>query len=202
MSKKQDVDVSEQHDVRRRIMKAAEDLFADKGFDGTSISDITEAAGVGRALIYYYFKDKRSLYFEVIEEGGSLLESCAEAATMFSGTSLEKIRHFIRLFKKVHMEHPNIPRMAMRAEHDNAKDFDKHARPHAEGVFIRLRKIIEGGVESGEFRNVDPERAVHMLMGMFHSIVIMKLHHGVECRSDDDVDFAVDFFAHGIVAQK
>lgn len=47
--------------TRKKILTAAEKLFAEKGFDATSVESIAQASGVNKALIYYYFKDKNDL---------------------------------------------------------------------------------------------------------------------------------------------
>lgn len=46
---------------RDRILREAEALFAEKGFDATSVSSVAEAAGVNKALVYYYFENKDDL---------------------------------------------------------------------------------------------------------------------------------------------
>jgi AcrR family transcriptional regulator len=51
---------------RRRILAVSEKLFAKKGFDATCVADIAAAAGVNKALIYYYFKNKDAILEEVI----------------------------------------------------------------------------------------------------------------------------------------
>jgi AcrR family transcriptional regulator len=59
-------------ETRKRILQKAEDLFAEKGFSGTSVDKIARAAEVNKALIYYYFKDKNdivvSLFRSILEE--------------------------------------------------------------------------------------------------------------------------------------
>ena len=54
-------DIEKQDEAKVRIIKAAVKLFAEKGFDGTRVSEIAKAAGVNQALIYYYFKGKEDL---------------------------------------------------------------------------------------------------------------------------------------------
>ncbi len=49
------------NETKDSILKAAEELFSEKGFDGTSVNEITEKAGVNKPLIYYYFKSKEGL---------------------------------------------------------------------------------------------------------------------------------------------
>ncbi|MCS7309679.1 MAG: TetR/AcrR family transcriptional regulator, partial [Armatimonadetes bacterium] len=55
--------------ARDRIMRAAEALFAERGFDATSIGEIALRAHVNRALLYYYFEHKEDLYHALLREG-------------------------------------------------------------------------------------------------------------------------------------
>lgn len=51
---------------RARILRAAETVFAEKGFDGARVDEIARVAGVTKALIYYYFKGKEELLQELL----------------------------------------------------------------------------------------------------------------------------------------
>lgn len=53
--------------TQERILEAAERLFADKGFSGASMRDITSLAKVNLSVAYYYFKDKEALLFAVFD---------------------------------------------------------------------------------------------------------------------------------------
>jgi AcrR family transcriptional regulator len=59
---------------RRDIVEAVRDVFADKGFDGTTTRELARAAGVSEALLYRYFPSKESLY-------AAMLEACAKGPT-------------------------------------------------------------------------------------------------------------------------
>ena len=50
------------------IMRAAEGLFASKGYANTSIADIAKAAGVSKALVYHHFADKDELFRQIVED--------------------------------------------------------------------------------------------------------------------------------------
>jgi AcrR family transcriptional regulator len=87
---------------RERLIRSAEALFAERGFDGVSVRDIANAAGVNSALVGYYFRSKQGLLSEVymrhceplIVERERLLSSFAESD---GGLTLEKvIEAFIR----------------------------------------------------------------------------------------------------------
>ncbi len=53
---------------RKKIMKVAEKIFAQKGFDGARVDEIAKTAGVNKALIYYYFKSKAMILDEIFKE--------------------------------------------------------------------------------------------------------------------------------------
>jgi AcrR family transcriptional regulator len=56
--------------TRRRVLDAAEALFARLGYEPTSMADVAERAGVGVGTLYHHFPDKRSLLLELIDDWG------------------------------------------------------------------------------------------------------------------------------------
>jgi AcrR family transcriptional regulator len=62
--------------TRLKLLNAARDMFAEKGFDSTTIDDITERADVGKGTFYYHFTDKDDVIAELVERMmGELMES-------------------------------------------------------------------------------------------------------------------------------
>lgn len=91
--------------TRRRILEAAEKLFARSGFDKTSVDRIAAEAGVNKALIYYHFEDKNdlvaSLFRSITEDLNRHLEweaASPKAASLDRGTGLtaEEVRDKVR----------------------------------------------------------------------------------------------------------
>ncbi len=201
MSIEPDTQLAAHSDVKQRIMKAAEKLFADKGFHATSISDITDAADVGRALIYYYFKDKRDLFDSILRADAERMVSLAEEAYATEQTALPRLRRFLVMFRQQHIDHPDSARIAMRARIEDNLAFHKFAEEGFAKLSAVLKRIVEEGVSQGELRPVDPEKTIHMVMGMLHSLIIMHIQAGEESSSKDNIDFAMNFLAHGIVNQ-
>ncbi len=62
------VRAAKKKETRRAIMQAAVELFAEKGFEGTSIEDLARAAGVGKGTVYGYFQDKNEIFLAFCEE--------------------------------------------------------------------------------------------------------------------------------------
>ncbi|WP_375691870.1 TetR/AcrR family transcriptional regulator [Pseudooceanicola sp. LIPI14-2-Ac024] len=83
--------------VSRRddIARIAMGLFARNGFDGTSIRDIAEAAGLTKPALYYHFQDKEALYEYVLVERMTRLNAAVKAAVETSDDPLAQIGLFL-----------------------------------------------------------------------------------------------------------
>src|SRR5579859_3211773 len=107
--------------ARVAILNAAEEVFAEHGFDGARIDAIAEVAGYNKSLIFHYYGDKLGLYSEVlkrIDQQGSelqarLLEPLLADERLTSDAS--KFRTFLRAVMRLMfdflVEHPHILRM-------------------------------------------------------------------------------------------
>jgi AcrR family transcriptional regulator len=67
-------------DRRAQILRVAEQVFAERGYQGTSLEDIAASAGVTRPLIYNYFADKDELYLECLHDARAELEAAIVTA--------------------------------------------------------------------------------------------------------------------------
>ena len=96
----------EYNDKQIAIMDAAEKLFADNGFSGTSVRDIAEAAGVNLAMISYYFGSKEKLMEAMFRYRGDFMRLKLESILLNSNlTPLQKVDKLIdeyieRIFNK------------------------------------------------------------------------------------------------------
>ncbi|HSS08829.1 MAG TPA: TetR/AcrR family transcriptional regulator [Acidimicrobiales bacterium] len=71
---------------RRQLLDVAIDVFADRGFHGTSMEDVADAAGVTKPVLYQHFSSKRELYRELLDHVGSrLVEAVTTAVGAASG---------------------------------------------------------------------------------------------------------------------
>src|SRR5688572_23935590 len=97
----QSVDEQQVTEPRQRLLESAEELFAQRGFDGTTVREICDRAGMNVAAINYHFGDKEALFVEAVKSA----YACATAGlppTWPPGTpAVEKLRTFIRLMATV-----------------------------------------------------------------------------------------------------
>ncbi|MBZ0158492.1 MAG: TetR/AcrR family transcriptional regulator [Alphaproteobacteria bacterium] len=93
--KQERIDSPEEHAARRRLLRAALELFMKKGYAATSVREIVDAAGLTKPVLYYYFGSKEGIYFELMREPFERLGDILDQATRQEGGFCEKI---IRIF--------------------------------------------------------------------------------------------------------
>ena len=82
-------------DKRELLIQAAVDLFAQKGFTETSVRDIGKAAKVNTSLVYYYFKDKEEILYNIIERSTRDLIAVLKEIQTKESNPLEGLRKMI-----------------------------------------------------------------------------------------------------------
>lgn len=83
---------------REKIIATARRLFAEQGFDGCSVSDIAQQAGMSQGNIYWYFSSKDELFQAVLMEGFQAIGATMAQAAMSQGSGLEKFDLFLERF--------------------------------------------------------------------------------------------------------
>jgi AcrR family transcriptional regulator len=112
-------------DARERILCAAEELFIELGFDGVSVNDVAMRAGFAKALIFYYFGNKKELFDSVLDiyytaQAGALL-----GAFVTGGTVRERLHSGIDAYINFIEKNPGYPRLIQREICSGARNTDK-----------------------------------------------------------------------------
>ncbi len=153
--------------VREQLIGIAADLFESKGYDQTSMNDIAQAMGLGRSAAYHYFRNKEEILAALVESESQTPSHELEAIRAAPDLSAtEKMRRAIesgvsrRLsagsrFNLLSRLEPQIP-AELRPIYDKG-------RRHIFDLYVRL---IEEGIASGEFRDVNPKIAAFAVIGM------------------------------------
>ncbi len=149
---------------RERILEAAAQVFAEKGFDGAGVDEIAQRAGVNKAMLYYHVGDKATLYGEVTSR---FLEQVAgEIDRRLAGVTVssEKIRAIQHAFLQVFHDLPDYPCLMQREIADGGSHLPPQALAAMAGVMERTRRIVAEGREDGSLRDVHPLLAHLMIV--------------------------------------
>ncbi|QHW31080.1 TetR/AcrR family transcriptional regulator [Paenibacillus rhizovicinus] len=167
--------------TRNHIIAKSAELFNQKGYAGSSLSDITESTGIKKGGIYRYFASKDEIAMEAYQYAGSVVVGKLKAAIELEDTAIGKLLVYLRVYENVVEAPPFIggcPLLNLATESDDGNpQLREIARKGLAGTLDTMKAIIAGGVESGEFKaDLDIEAlATFTLSVMEGGIMISKL---------------------------
>jgi TetR/AcrR family transcriptional regulator len=151
---------------RAKILAAAERAFARDGLAGARTDAIAAEAGVNKALLYYYFKSKESLYEAVIEHHLREFNEQALAILNAPGPAGVLLLRYVDLhFDFISQRHRHAPlfqQLMMKGGKPPERLFREYIKPRAEA----LRKLLERGMHQGELRKADPFHTAISIVGL------------------------------------
>lgn len=142
-------------ETRAALLAAGRELFAKKGFDGTSVREITSEAGANLGAITYHFGSKRALYGAVLEAGLTPMVDRVGEVAESGGSAMDRLDHVIDVVFGHIGKHPEIPRLML-------QEVAAGKTPPAEVVAMVRRqagyigRILSDGWASGEIRQAHP----------------------------------------------
>lgn len=147
--------IEPQSAARTVILHAAERIFSAKGLEGARTDAIAKAAGVNKALLYYYFKSKNDLFLAVTEE--VMGESHRRLMAILSGPGSEReiVLRYVEAQFDVLSQRPDSCLLFQRFIMMNPKLVEPLVRTLLLPRFRKLVSVIRRGVRRGEFRSVD-----------------------------------------------
>jgi TetR/AcrR family transcriptional regulator len=149
----------------RRILAAAEHQFAAQGMAGARTEEIASAAHANKAMLYYYFGNKRRLHRAVLENLFRQLRTGVYFPPRKQASPRERLREFITAYFDFLASHPNYPRLVHRQAMEATKDFDWIVSQFLRPFHKRLVQTLEAGIAAGEFRRIDPHHTAFTIMG-------------------------------------
>lgn len=223
MNKKRDLraerDLSRKLENRKFILQAAETVFTQKGYSQASVDEIAEEAQFSKATLYRYFKSKSEIFSAVIFE--SFQEACDDihAIQQSQKKASKKVRDLIQGLLSYYKRKENIARIFLMERSAMKKvlhmDMDEHVMPRHKMMGIpeeyrklitnivhEMEKIIQEGIDTGEFRKLDARDASYVLGSM-----VRGFHFGGPIREKsysikESTELLYDYFLRGIRSKK
>ena len=166
----------EKTDKREHILLVSEELFAGKGFDGTSVRDIAQLAGVNLAMISYYFGSKENLLKELIEYRFSYTVSLLEEKTNdLLHSPWEKIEWLIDFYVERIINNRRFHSILTQEYNTGRSEEIKELITSIKMQNLeRIKKIIAEGQRKQAFRKVDVEMTLATIFGTITQVINAK----------------------------
>jgi len=188
------------------LLQAALSLFVEKGFAATRVEEVAALAGVSKGTLFLYFETKEDLLKAVIRENiANLFPAWNEEFNSFKGSSSEMLRYAMRSWWERIGNTPasGIPKLVM-GEAQNFPEIANfyHAEVIEPGVAL-IRRILQRGIDTGEFRTMDLDQAVHTVHAPMIFLMMWKnsmglCSSGIQIDPERFIEMQVDVLLHGI----
>ncbi len=189
------------------LLEAALDLFVEKGFAATRVDDVAARAGVSKGTLFLYFPSKEELFKAVVRQNiVGRFEEWSHELEAFEGTTSELLRHCYQVWwerigatkasgitKLMFSESQNFPEITLFYQQEVIQ-------PGQDLV----RRILRRGIDRGEFRPVNLDYAVHVVMAPMIFLMLWKHSMGacmpdaLELGPEKFIDAQIDNVLYGL----
>ena len=171
------------------LMAAALELFVERGFAATKLDDVAARAGVSKGTLYLYFASKEELFKAVIQKGIlPVLDQGEEMLSQFQGDAGSLLEAMLlRWWEMVGSTHlAGITKLMI----SEAGNFPEVALFYYENVIVRgrglIRSVLERGIASKQFREMDVETAIDVILAPQMMFTIWRYSLGpCDCGKQD-----------------
>ena len=157
--------------VPERLLAEATRLFAERGYDRTSVQEIVEAAGVTKGALYHYFGSKDDLLHEIY---GRVLRLQTERLDVIAARATDVRERLAEAAADVvvtSIENLDDTKIFIRSMHQLSPEKQKAVRAERRRYHEKFRSLIEEGQRAGHFRaGLRPDLAVDFFFGSVHHL--------------------------------
>lgn len=160
--------------TKRKIFETSMNLFAKKGYEATSIEEITSIVGVAKGTLYYHFSSKDEIFNFLVEEGINLLKNSILIKTSKVDNAQDKLKAIILIQIKVLLKYEDfITILLSQIWGDEPRNIA--CKNYVFDYINIIEDIIKDGLEKEEFDTVDPEVLASSIFGFTCSSLLYKI---------------------------
>lgn len=160
--------------TKRKIFETAMKLFAEKGYEATSIEEITAVVGIAKGTLYHHFSSKEEIFNFLVEEGMKLLQNSIEIKTSKQNNTIDKIRAIILIQIKVLVRYENVINIILR-QIWGTEPRNLFCKQYVKAYIKTIEEIIQKGIDSGELIEGDAELIASTIFGTICSAYLYKI---------------------------
>jgi TetR/AcrR family transcriptional regulator len=198
----------EKTERRKQILDAAREMLFEKGLNATSINQIAKKAELGVGTIYFYYKSKEELFAELQAEGLELLYSKIKRACEKEPGAAGKLKNTAQVFFRFTKENKDyfdiINYFLSAPEQIFTPGLKDLVDQHGNRVISLVENILAEGIESGDFKKIDPRRYSIMFWASLYGLIHFRKLKNTVLRGDSFknlFDYSVDNFITNLTAE-
>lgn len=153
--------------TQEKILHSAREIFFLKGMEGARMREIADHAGINKALLHYYFRNKETLFQAVF--GQTILELLPALTEVFRSNRplLEKIPDFFSIHIGFIQDNPMIPHFIITEVSRNPDMiWNGFIAINQQGLFEKFAADVKTSIENGEIKPIDPKQLIINLLSL------------------------------------
>ncbi len=188
---------------REEIVKAALRLILKTGYNSVTLADIAQQIGVSKGLISYYFPKKDDVFVAVLEQIADRLTGDFESFYTSDVAAAEKLKMiFANLFgneKRARRYYTVV--IDYMAQAIRTRQVQEYVQLIYTSYRTYMERIVQDGVASGEFRQIEPERSASMILALMEGLVLQWFFDRKAFDLDEAYGVCVSFVNQYLMAE-
>jgi AcrR family transcriptional regulator len=160
--------------TKRKIFETSLKLFAEKGYDATSIEDITATVGVAKGTLYYHFSSKEEIFNFLIEEGSKLLQNSIDIKIAKHSNYIDKIKAIVLIELKIVDKYEEIISILV-SQFWGKEERNVKCQQCIYDYISKIESIVQEGMDAGQIKNGDAKIISSEIYGIICSSIVFKL---------------------------
>ena len=152
--------------TEEHILNAAKNVFQSKGMDGARMQEIADSAGINKAMLHYYFRNKQSLFEAVFKNAFLLLAPQLNTILNDNSSIEEKIKNFTSNYISFIVKHPYLPNFIIQELNRNPDFLDKMKNNSAFPNIEKFKNQVNQDVEKGIIKPISAEQLFINIMSL------------------------------------
>ena len=183
------------------ILEAARVVFAQQGFNHSTMDDIADAAGVAKGTLYLYFPSKRDLFLATLREGVVALHERVRDEIAEARTSADRVRAFMAARLRYCAENRDFFRIYY-TEFASLQIRAANAQPEFQDLYDEqaalLEQILRRGMLAGEVRELDTAKSAHLIYELTRAAIAKHVLQWPDEPIETTIDLVFNFAWRGL----
>jgi AcrR family transcriptional regulator len=194
------------HEILRSFMEttiaqAAKEVFAERGYQHATLEEIAQRAGMAKATIYLYYRNKDDLFLHVVEELVNMVTAATAQEATTGKPPLDKLYGMVRgkiefyererEFFRIYLSEKQGLEVAPKTPHKKAV-----REMYLQGVET-LAGVIQEGIDTAVLRPLDSQRLAFFLQEMISNVLEQRILGRIETSMEADVELVLSLFLDG-----
>ena len=162
--------------TKRKIFEASMKLFAEKGYDATSIEEITATVGVAKGTLYYHFSSKEEIFNFLVEEGIKLLQNSIDIKTSKLPNYIDKLKAIILIQIKIVVKYEDIITILL-TQFLGKKARNQKCQKLVYEYINKIEEIVKEGIKKGQIQQGNSQAIASEIYGLICSSLVYKLRN-------------------------